>query len=396
MFLGLCYVGTLSGKMILSSGMAILAWGIVEKQTGVNILWSQWLLAFLPLIPLTILASWLTMRWLYPPETPSQPLDHRSSQAVADVLGPWSWNERKVLGWLLLAITLWITDFWHHINPAAVAIAIGMILTWPGLGVLDMKAVKSVNFLIIVFVGGVLSMANVLTTTHALTPLTDILGTWHEALLSNAWRGTLSLYWGGFLYHFLMASEFTMVSTVLPVLLKVSTLHGYNPAAVGMLWLFAGSGKLFIYQNTALVFAYSFGFFQPKDLLKVGAVLTVVEGFFILPLVTLYWPLIAIPWRRGAAHGGSDWAGGPFVLPPCGGQPACRRCAPDIDSTPPTPLHAPRPVGLARHGARLVPVELGRAQSTGRAPASGHIMGHGRTCRPAARASARFPLALQG
>jgi di/tricarboxylate transporter len=114
----LCYVGSLCAKMILSSRVAILAWGMVEKQTGVNILWSQWLLAFLPLIPLTILASWLTMRWLYPPETPSQPLDHGSSQAVADGLGPWSWNERKVLGWLLLAVMLWATDVPHHTDPA--------------------------------------------------------------------------------------------------------------------------------------------------------------------------------------------------------------------------------------------------------------------------------------
>jgi anion transporter len=283
-FLVLCYVGSLCAKMILSSGVAILAWGIIEKQTGVNILWSQWFLAFLPLMLPTIIASWLTMRWLYPPETPSQPFDHASSRGVADTLGPWSRDERKVLGWLLLAMTLWSTDFWHHINPAAVTIATGMILALPGLGVLDMKAIKSVNFLLIVFVGGVLSMANVLSTTHALTPLTNLLSTWHEALLATAWHGTLSLYWGGFLYHFLMASEFSMVSTVLPVLLDVATLQGYNPAAIGLLWLFAGGGKLFIYQNTSLVFAYSFGFFQPKDLLKIGAILTVIEGLFILLL----------------------------------------------------------------------------------------------------------------
>jgi di/tricarboxylate transporter len=296
-FLVLCYVGSLCSNMILSSAVTILAWGIVEQQTGVHIFWSHWLLAFLPLIPLTILAAWWTMRWLYPPETSCPLPDQGSAPAVAHVVGPWSWNERKVLGWLLLAITLWSTDFWHHLNPAAIAMAMGLILTLPGLGVLDVPAIKSVNFFIIVLVGGVLSMAEVLTVTQALAPLTAMLGTWHEALLANAWRGTLALYWGGFLYHFLIGAEFTMVSTMLPVLLDLSTLHGYNPAAMAMLWLFAGGGKLFIYQNTAVVFAYSFGVFQPKDLLKVGAVLTVVEGLFILLLVPLYWPLIGLPWR---------------------------------------------------------------------------------------------------
>jgi hypothetical protein len=119
-----------------------------------------------------------------------------------------------VLGWLLLAIGLWATDFWHHLSPAAVGVAIGLLLVVPGLGVLDVKAVKAVNFLLIVFAGGVVSMATVLSEVSALTPLGDFLGTWHKVLLPTAWRATLVLYWGGFLYHFLVGSEFTMVTHV--------------------------------------------------------------------------------------------------------------------------------------------------------------------------------------
>ena len=74
-----------------------------------------------------------------------------------------------MLGWLLLAIVLWATDFWHHISPAAIGVGIGLLLTLPGVGVLELKAVKAVNFCLIVFAGGVVSMANVLTATHALT-----------------------------------------------------------------------------------------------------------------------------------------------------------------------------------------------------------------------------------
>jgi solute carrier family 13 (sodium-dependent dicarboxylate transporter), member 2/3/5 len=296
LFLVLSYVSSTCGKMILSGGVVVLAWGIMEKQAGVHVLWSQWFLAFLPLTIPTILASWLTMRWLYPPET-TQPSDCASWHDTVRSLGSWSRDERKVLGWLLLAITLWATDFLHHGSPAAIGITIGLILTVPGLGVLDMKAVKAVNFLLIIFTGGVVSMANVLTETHALTSLAALVGTWHDVLLSNAWRATLALYWGGFLYHFLVGSEFTMVSTMLPVLLHVAATHGYNLVAMGMLWVFAGSGKLFVYQNTGLILGYSYGFFQAKDVLKVGAVLTVVEGLLILALVTLYWPLIGLSWR---------------------------------------------------------------------------------------------------
>jgi hypothetical protein len=46
-----------------------------------------------------------------------------------------------------------------------------------------------------------------------------------------------------------------------------------------------------------LVVGYSYGVFTRKDLLKVGAVLTVVEGIFILLLVAWYWPLSGLAWR---------------------------------------------------------------------------------------------------
>jgi len=63
-----------------------------------------------------------------------------------------------------------------------------------------------------------------------------------------------------------------------------------------MIWAFAAGGKLFVYQNAAAV-GYSYGYFEGRDLLKVGAVLTVVEGLILMVLVPLYWPLIGLPWR---------------------------------------------------------------------------------------------------
>ena len=74
-------------------------------------------------------------------------------------------------------------------------------------------------------------------------------------------------------------------------------MQGHNPVAMTMLWAFAGGGKLFAYQNTGLVVGQSYGVFTSKDLIKVGAVLTIVQGIFILPLVSLYWPLIGLAWR---------------------------------------------------------------------------------------------------
>jgi len=61
-----------------------------------------------------------------------------------------------------------------------------------------------------------------------------------------------------------------------------------------MIWTFASGGKIFVYQSAVLIVGYSYGFFDAKDLLKVGLVLTAVESAILVLLVPLYWPLIGV------------------------------------------------------------------------------------------------------
>jgi solute carrier family 13 (sodium-dependent dicarboxylate transporter), member 2/3/5 len=115
-------------------------------------------------------------------------------------------------------------------------------------------------------------------------------------LLSNAVQAAMVLYWGGVLYHFLLGDPNAIVSTSLPVLLQSIEGQGHRALLVGMIWSFASGGILFVYQSAVAVLGYSYGYFEGKDLLKVGAVLTLVEGAILLVLVRFYWPLIGLPW----------------------------------------------------------------------------------------------------
>ena len=64
-----------------------------------------------------------------------------------------------------------------------------------------------------------------------------------------------------------------------------------------MVFNFASGGKLFVYQSAVLILGYSYGYFEAKDLIRVGAVLTVVEGLILAFLVPFYWPLLGLHWR---------------------------------------------------------------------------------------------------
>ena len=55
-----------------------------------------------------------------------------------------------------------------------------------------------------------------------------------------------------------------------------------------------GAVPVFAYQSGVLVLGYSYGYFEARDLVRIGALLTLAEFFVLLLLVPFYWPLIGI------------------------------------------------------------------------------------------------------
>jgi di/tricarboxylate transporter len=43
-----------------------------------------------------------------------------------------------------------------------------------------------------------------------------------------------------------------------------------------------------------MIVGYSFGYFDTRDMLRVGAILSLVESLLLLVVVPFYWPLIGI------------------------------------------------------------------------------------------------------
>ena len=287
----------LSDVMILSGATSMMTHAILQE-AGIQVLWSQWFVAFLPLNLVMIFTSVAIARWLYPGEMSELGGGRQYFEKELAQMGPWSEPEKKSLIWFGLAVVLWSTDFIHRINPAVIGLAAGLLLSLPKIGVLDRKAVKQNNFLIIIFSAGAISMGNVLLQTNTLPLLTERLIGWMEPLLSGPIFYTVMLYLGGFFYHFIFANRQSMLITSLPVLLVFANAHGLDLVSLALLWTIGGGGGLFIYQSGVYVLGYSYGYFQAKDFFKVGVVLTVIEGVLLVLLVQFYWPLIGMNWLR--------------------------------------------------------------------------------------------------
>jgi di/tricarboxylate transporter len=153
---------------------------------------------------------------------------------------------------------------------------------------------RRLNYLPVFFVAAAVSMGTVLEVTKGLDLLTSNVFAWMQPYMTNIISATIVMYWAAFIYHFLLASEISMLGTSIPLVVEFAKSQGMNPLQLGMIWTFAAGGKLFAYQSGVLIVGYSYGYFAARDLVRIGACLTLVEFVVLLLLVQFYWPLIGI------------------------------------------------------------------------------------------------------
>ena len=291
-FLLVTYTCAIFDKMIIAGTGAITARNVIERIGAVDVTYSFWLLAFFPCAMVTILIGWRLTLWLFPPEIES--LESRRSEVQAHFRSvvPWSPMATKATALVLLALALWLTDWLHGISAAKVAFGVGLIGLLPFVEVLNAEDVRKANLRPYFFVAAALGMSEVLRETGGLKVLTDTFLGGMEPLLANRLIAVPVLYWTAFVYHFFTASEISMLATSLPILMEFAKTHGLDALWVGMVWTFAAGGKLFAYQSAPLIVGYAYGYFRHVDMLKLGALLTVVEFLALMFCTGIYWPLL--------------------------------------------------------------------------------------------------------
>jgi anion transporter len=293
-FVTLTYTAGIFDKMVIAGASSILGRGLIQKMTGIEVYWSQWLLAFLPCVVATVLVIWRLVAWLYPPEKEALEGGVEFLRESLKKMGAWTPMEKHALALMSLAVALWATDLIHHISPAVIGIGVGLLAGVPGLGILDLEDLKRLNYLPVFFTATAISMGEVLLRTNALDSMTAVLFAWMGPWVTNVFSLAFVPYWTAFVYHIFLGNELSMLATSVPPLMNFAKSAGIHPLPLGLVWAFAAGGKIFVYQSGVTVAGYSYGYFEAKDLLRVGFCLTVVESLVLLLIVPYYWPLIGI------------------------------------------------------------------------------------------------------
>jgi sodium-dependent dicarboxylate transporter 2/3/5 len=293
-FITLTYTAGTFDKMVIAGPSSILGRGLIENGAHTHVYYSVWLLAFLPCTLATIIGIWRLTLWLYPAEKGLLPGGTEFIHEELRKMGPWTRLEKKSLLLMLVAITLWMTDLIHHISPAVIGIGVGLLAAVPRLGVLEQEDLKKINYLPVFFTATAICMGEVLLQTKALDAMTHVMFSWMGSRITNIYALATLPYGTAFLYHIFLGNEISMLATSVPPLMHFALSNGLPALPLGMVWVFAAGGKIFVYQSGVMVTGYSYGYFEARDLFRVGLCLSLVESVVLLLIVPFYWPLIGI------------------------------------------------------------------------------------------------------
>ena len=130
--------------------------GTLEKLTGQTLTFVEFFVVHFPVLGIgRALAVWALVCLFY--AEPPGPLEGEGVMAP----GPLSAAERRLAAILLVAVGLWVTDSWHHVSPAWVALAGAVLCLAPRVGMLEKDALRKLNLAMIFHVGAVIGLGAV-------------------------------------------------------------------------------------------------------------------------------------------------------------------------------------------------------------------------------------------
>lgn len=260
--------------------------GTSEALFEISPLYGEYLLLHFPVLGLLKSLLILLLIVLRYPDEP------RPSWRERNAAAPFSAQERKMSGLLLLALLLWFTDFLHHVSPAWIALAAALFLLLPRIGLIDARQFNGeINFGSLFFVAGVLGLGALIAHSGLGTRLAEHLIT------------LLPLEPGNSLINFVSLTVTAMVTGILttvpgvpailtPLADRIAASAGLPVEAVLMTQVVGFSTLLFLYQSPPLVVAMQLSGEKLRPAMQLILQLAVLTVVLLLPLDYLWWKLL--------------------------------------------------------------------------------------------------------
>lgn len=260
--------------------------GTLEKLTGHTLTFVDFFVLHFPVLGLgRAVAVWALVCLLF--NDKPGPIEGEGVAAP----GPMTTGEKRLTAILAVAVSLWVTDSWHHISPAWVALAGAVLCLTPGLGMLGRDSFKKINAAMLFHIAAVIGLGGVANSLG--------LGSWMaESILG--WMPLTgqggSHDWAVLVIMPMLLGVLTTAPGVPAVLVPMSDVlaarSGFTVPAIAMLQVPGLSTILLPHQVPPLMAAIPVSGVAYHEFVRMCLLLVAVALVLLLPLDALWWMVL--------------------------------------------------------------------------------------------------------
>ena len=268
--------------------------GLIEAATKKTISWSEWFrVGGFPAFSLAAI-SVVLLRVMWPPEMKhlGQGQDYIKKELAA--LGKLSSMEIYTMGVFFLTLILWATDSYHKINVAIVGLFSIILLLWPGVGVMNWKeAQQKVPWNVFIVYGAGLSMGAALVSSGAAkwlagTMLGPIVSMPHATQM-------IILIWIATVLQVFFTGGGPKTTALTPIIIAHAVTIGADPLVFALvLGMNMQHQYLLPVSNMPNAVAMGTGHITTGELIKTGAVMSLLAATYMTVMVLTYWQWIGV------------------------------------------------------------------------------------------------------
>jgi di/tricarboxylate transporter len=197
------------------------------------------------------------------------------------------------------ASLLWLTDAWHHWNPALPALLALACLLAPGIGVLTWRDFERhfgwSNFFVL---ASSLSLAQALNSSGASVWIAQLIVHSIPAFSRNPILVVVVLLLVSAPVRLLIPNISGFLATTIPIAMSIGADTGLNPVIAGLAVMIAGDAVLYYpAQSASSLVVYERGHLSAAEIFRFGLWMTLVAYLVVLAVALPYWAAVGLPLR---------------------------------------------------------------------------------------------------
>ncbi len=210
---------------------------------------------------------------------------------------PFSGMERRTALITLGASALWLTDAWHHMDPALPALFAWICFLSPSIGVLSWnefeKNIGWANFFVL---ATSLSLANAMIKSGAGEWIAGMIVGTIPAVGSQPVLVVAVLLFSAAPVRLLIPNITGYLAITIPIGMSIGRLTGLNPVLCGLVVMIAGDAVLYYpAQSASSLVVYERGYLSAPEIFRFGVLMTMVAFIVVLVIAMPYWAMVGEP-----------------------------------------------------------------------------------------------------